>query len=415
VKNSRMRARVLIPLLAIAAAVALGAMWSRRAPAVPVPTPAAPARALPLLERLPARPVRPGPTVTPGSVPGDWLAEFKTDFSKHSVPYEEVLSGGPPKDGIPPIDAPRFIAAADADAWLAGREPVIALEIGGEARAYPLQILTWHEIVNDTLGGRPVAVTFCPLCNTAIVFDRVVDGQVLDFGTTGRLRYSNLIMYDRPTETWWQQGDGRAIAGVRTGQKLAQLPAALVSWDAFKQRHPAGRVLSRETGNARRYGSNPYVGYDTSVNPFLYRGPAVDAALPAIERVLGLALNGDAVAFAFPALLTHRVVTDTVGGEPVVVMARTGAASALDEARIADGREAGMASAFSARLDGRVLSFTLRGDDVVDSETGSVWDAFGRAQRGPLAGRQLTELNAANHFWFSWSSFAPGTRVVKGL
>jgi hypothetical protein len=147
------------------------------------------------------------------ATPRGAAVEFSTDFSKHTVNYDEILSGGPPKDGIPAIDLPRFVSAEEADAWLKPVEPVILVEVGEDARAYPIQILMWHEIANDTVGGLPLTITFCPLCNTAIVFERRVDGQVLDFGTTGRLRYSNLIMYDRQTETWWQQASGEAIAG----------------------------------------------------------------------------------------------------------------------------------------------------------------------------------------------------------
>jgi hypothetical protein len=155
--------------------------------------------------------------------------EFKTDFSKHCVHYSEIFSGGPPKDGIPAIDAPRFVSVSQATSWLKPNEPVIFFQVGNEARAYPIQILIWHEIVNDTVGGVPVAVTFCPLCNTAIAFERTVNGRVLDFGTTGRLRFSNLIMYDRQTESWWQQAIGLAIVGQLTGTQLVSRPAAIIS------------------------------------------------------------------------------------------------------------------------------------------------------------------------------------------
>ena len=131
------------------------------------------------------------------------------------MPYREILSGGLPKDGIPAIDEPQFVSVDEADAWLQPQEPVILVEVEGDACAYPIQILMWHEIVNDTIGRVPVVVTYCPLCNTGIAFERTFDGQVLDFGTTGRLRYSNLVMYDRQTQTWWQQASGEASRGIR--------------------------------------------------------------------------------------------------------------------------------------------------------------------------------------------------------
>ena len=192
---------------------------------------------------------------------------WKTDFSLHSVPYSGILSGGPPRDGIPPLDDPKFTTFGDADGWLDGEEPVIAIEIDGDARAYPLQILIWHEIVNDVVGGVPVSVTFCPLCNSAIVFDRRLNGVVYDFGTSGNLRNSDLIMWDRQTESWWQQFTGQAIVGELTGRTLTFLPASIISWGDFKAANPEGEVLSRDTGFRRTYGLNPYAGYDRANNP----------------------------------------------------------------------------------------------------------------------------------------------------
>ena len=187
-----------------------------------------------------------GNPANPGEAPPAGAArEFTTDFSIHTIPYSEVLSGGPPKDGIPSLEAPQFVSISEAEEWMESVEPVILVEINGDARAYPIQILMWHEIVNDEVGGKPVVVTFCPLCNTGIVFGRTVSGQELDFGTTGRLHNSNLIMYDRQTETWWQQATGEGIAGELTGSQLVFLPTAMISWEDFKNAHPSGLVLSQ--------------------------------------------------------------------------------------------------------------------------------------------------------------------------
>ena len=202
----------------------------------------------------------------------------KTDFEKRIVDLSEIMSGGPPRDGIPAVDEPRYTSTEDAGEWLDPDEPVIAVVIGGEARAYPLQILIWHEIANDSLGGTPIAVTFCPLCNSAIVFDRRLDGEVLDFGTTGRLRLSDLVMYDRQTETWWQQLTGTGLIGEHAGRELVRLPAAIVSWHDFRTAFPDATVLSRATGHSRPYGSNPYAGYDSSTQPFLLRSASRRAA-----------------------------------------------------------------------------------------------------------------------------------------
>jgi len=365
--------------------------------------PASPQESLPLPTLLPDEPPPAGAT-----------NEFSTDFSKHSIPYTEILSGGPPKDGIPAIDDPKFVNVGDADSWLGDKEPVVFLQIGEDARAYPLQILTWHEIVNDTVGGVPVVVTFCPLCNTAITFERTVDGQVLDFGTTGRLRYSNLVMYDRPTESWWQQATGEAIAGEFTGQRLVFRPATIIAWEEFEANYPDGKVLSRETGYTRSYGSNPYVGYDNINNsPFLYRGPQTPGVLPAVARVLTVDLNGEAVAYPYDILQSLGVVNDAVGGEQVVIFWQPGTTSALDAGTIAGGRDVGAAAAFSRQIDLQVLNFVYQGGRILDDQTGSQWDVFGRAVGGELTGARLDPVVSVNHFWFSWAAFKPETRIYQ--
>jgi hypothetical protein len=350
----------------------------------------------------------------PESPPPGAEREFSTDFSRHTISYREVFSGGPPKDGIPAIDAPQFVAVAEADEWLRPQEPVVLVQADDDARAYPLQILTWHEIVNDTVGGLPLTVTFCPLCNTAIAFERTLDGRVLDFGTTGRLRFSNLIMYDRQTESWWQQAGGDAIAGQLAGSQLTFYPATIIAWDEFRAAHPDGQVLSRDTGFGRNYGSNPYVGYDdVNSSPFLFRGPATPGALRPMERVLTVDLNGEAVAYPYDVLAEALVVNDVVGGQRVAVFWQSGVASALDSGSIAQGRDVGSAAAFSPVVDGRQLTFVNERGRIVDAETGSVWNLLGRAVEGELAGQQLIPVVGVNHSWFSWAAFKPETRIFQ--
>ncbi len=231
--------------------------------------------------------------------PDFWKYEWpNTDFTTNTVEnWVEILSGGPPKDGIPAIDDPSFIKVSD-ESGINGREPVIAVEIDGQTpRAYPIRYLTWHEIVNDQIGDVPVAVTFCPLCNSGITFDRRVDGTVLSFGVSGKLRNSDMVMYDRETESWWQQAVGTGIVGKYTDTELTQLPTWMESWDEFTTRNPDGLVMAEPRYN-RSYGSNPYVSYDSSTRPFLYsgempphdippsRGSCVWAIRPGPSRVL---------------------------------------------------------------------------------------------------------------------------------
>lgn len=220
-------------------------------------------------------------------IPDAWKSEWpKTDFSKHTVPLTEIRSGGPPKDGIPAIDKPRFVSIAAArKGGLKPKEAVISVRFNGDARAYPLRIMIWHEIVNDTVGGRPVAITWCPLCNSAVVFDRRLDGRLLNFGTTGKLRKSDLVMYDRQTETWWQQFLGQGIVGALAGKQLEMLPMRVESFELFAARHPDGKVLTPTDPAARQYGRNPYAGYDRRNRPYFDVG-GLPKGVPPLERVV---------------------------------------------------------------------------------------------------------------------------------
>jgi hypothetical protein len=276
--------------------------------------------------------------------PGSWRAEWpRTDFSQHTVPLDEIKSGGPPKDGIRSIDTPRFERLNDGAAagWAAGiadAEPVIALDVRGDARAYPLSVLIWHEIANDVVGGTPVAVTYCPLCNAALVFERTVENRDLDFGTTGKLRKSDLVMYDRQTESWWQQFEGDAIVGVMSGKRLRLLPSRLESFVRFRQRFPSGQVLIPNDPAARRYGGNPYVGYDASgQKPFLYDGSLADGIDP-MERVVAVEVrSGHHEAWSLQ-LLRER---GTIENSDIVLKWEAGQTSALDKRTIAGGRDVG--------------------------------------------------------------------------
>jgi hypothetical protein len=340
-------------------------------------------------------------------------AGWSTDFSRHDIPLGEIISGGPGKDGIPAIDEPNFLPVERVD-WLVEREPVIAFGIGDDWRAYPIQILVWHEIVNDVVADTPVTITFCPLCHTAIAFDRRVGDRVLDFGTTGNLRHSDLVMYDRQTESWWQQATGRAIVGELTGTQLEFLPSQLISWGQFVAAHPDGTVLSRDTGHPRDYDRNPYPGYDSvDTDPFLLEDKTlIDGRLSPKVRILGLVIGDRAVAYPFPFLAEQPVVNDEVGGEPIVVVWSDGTASGLGGPTVAGGEIVGAANAFSAVLDGRTLTFEpADGGAMRDLETGTTWTFEGRATAGELEGSELELLVADSPFWFAWAVFRPDTRV----
>ncbi len=332
-------------------------------------------------------------------------------FPEPLIDPGDLLSGGPPPDGIPALDKPKFSSAERVD-FLEDAEPVMALEIGDDARAYPLQIMTWHEIVNDTVDGVPVAVTYCPLCNTAIAYDRRLGDRVLDFGTSGMLYNSALVMYDRQTESLWSHFTAEAIVGNLVGQELDVYPVAIVAWADWRDAHPDGLVLSRDTGHERDYGRNPYPGYDDVDSPaFLFEGE-VDGRLAAKERVVGIERGGEAVAVRTDELADAGVLEVEIGGDGLVVWLEPGAASALDTGSVAEGRDVGASGVFIPMADGRELSFQRNDDGFVDDQTGSRWNVLGHAVDGPLAGAALEPVVHVDTFWFAWGAFQPDTRIV---
>ena len=334
---------------------------------------------------------------------------WSTDFTKRIVEWDEIMSGGPPKDGIISVDEPAFESVAAAAEWLTARDPVIFFAHNGDVRAYPLAILIWHEIVNDEVGGMPVAVTFCPLCNASIVFDATIDGQAHEFGTTGRLRNSDLVMYDRVTESWWQQFTGQALVGEYVGRQLDFVPSQVISFGDFAAEFPEGQVLQRPSFN-RSYGANPYASYDsTDGRPFLFTGE-LDTRLPATERVVGVELDGEVMAYPFSAVAEQSVVNDTLAGTPIAVMHKAGTASALDSRTINEGRDVGSVAVFRRKLDEQTLTFSANADgSFMDAETGSTWNILGEATAGELKGSQLERVLSFDHFWFAWSAFYPET------
>ncbi len=344
----------------------------------------------------------------------DWTGDgWVTDFSIKSVHLSEITQAALKRDIIPPIDEPKFVPAERASADLPGNEPVAVLQVGDQVRAYPLRILTYHEIVNDELAGIPVAATFCPLCNTAIGFRRQVRDQTLRMGVSANLRASNLLMWDDVSESWWQQSTGEAIVGSFTGWRLAFLPMAISSFSTYRESFAEGLVLSEDTGYGRRYGRNPYVGYDSGTRkPFLFFDE-LDERLPATERVIVVTVGAENVAYPFSTLSQLRVVHDRVGGEDIVVFFTPGTASALGAETIAEGRDVGAAGVFRPRLDGKDLGFALGGDRIVDDATGSSWNSLGIATAGQFKGRALPPVVHGNDFWFSWVALRQDVRIFQ--
>ena len=311
------------------------------------------------------------------------------------IPADEIVSGGPPPDGIPPIDHPIFIGAADASFLSDQGDWVIGLHYRGEAKAYPLQIMVWHEIVNDVVGGMPIAVTYCPLCYSVDAYVRVIDGKNVTFGTSGRLYNNNLVMYDRSTGSLWSQIWGQAIGGNLSGRTLRRVPVDVLPWGEWKILYPDTLVLSRQTGHPRPYGDDPYGGYYYS-NEIFFPLTYTDGRLPAKTIVWGFIFNGSAKAYPLEALPAISFADD-VGGEPVLVW-KLG-----HDVRF-----------FDPTLNGVRLTFPSRNGTTVDEQTHSAWSFDGMAVSGPLKGSSLIRYSPETAFWFAWAAFYPDTSLYSG-
>lgn len=382
-----------------------------------------------------SQPPAPPTAVTQATAPGPATAQAgrippglangwpKTDFSKHSVPLDEISAGCPARDCIPPLDAhggvdipgpwgARATFAPVSSADYAARLPVVTVKVGDIVRGYPLHILTWHEVVNDRFGEVPVVVTFCPLCNTALAFDRRVGGVTLDFGVSGNLRNSDLIMWDRQTESWWQQATGEGIVGAHAGALLKPIAASVISFGDFRRAYPNAEVLTENTGLDRYYGVNPYNDYDAAGSrPFLFDG-TIDKRLDGLERVVALGRGAAALAVPFSLLSQVGVANVNVDGARVAVLWSAGTASALDRPDIAASRDVGAAVAYIGEAGGRSLTFALARPGVfLDAETGSTWDITGLATAGPLTGARLNVALHTVEFWFAFAAFHPGAAI----
>ena len=326
-----------------------------------------------------------------------------------SFPTSNIVSGGPPKDGIPALTNPSTAASAN---FLSDDDLVLGVVINGEAKAYPHNIGWWHEIINDRVGGHPVSVTFCPLTSTGLVFDAEDDdGTQFELGVSGLLFNNNLILYDRrDNNTLYPQIYFTGIEGERQGESLTLLPVVETRWSTWKRLHPDSKVVNSGTYNQSQYTRYPYGDYRTNDNFLIFglsprieanRNPAAQD-FGAKDQVLGVRLNGEAKAYPFDKMGSRTVINDQVGGTNIVVMWDQGTYLALPYAREVDGQTL----TFEAAEGG--FPFNLQ-----DIETGTVWNANGVAIEGPLAeaGAHLTQVPAHNSMWFAWVTFWQDTGV----
>jgi hypothetical protein len=317
--------------------------------------------------------------------------------NRNIVPPELIVNGGPPPDGIPSIDNPKFIQIRKAEEFLEDSDLVVGLNINGDIRAYPLQILVWHEIVNDKVGNTPVAVTYCPLCFTNQVFNRTMnDGQILEFGTSGKLYNSNLVMYDRTTKSLWSQAMAQGIGGTFAGIKLERIPFDVAYWKEWKQLYPDSKVLSTDTGSTRPYGADPYGDYYTN-GEILFPVSNSDDRVGLKEIVIGLENKGQYKAFKLQEIEGKKVINNQVNGKPIVLLSL----------------HPFMARVYDPVVNGQTLEFNynIKDKKFVDKQTNSMWNFDGKSISGQMKGKQLTRLSFDEGFWFEWVAFHPKTEL----
>jgi hypothetical protein len=337
-------------------------------------------------------------TITAGGNTNSAASATAEEKEKSIVPLDQIVSGGPPPDGIPSIDNPKFISVQEASKFLEDSELVLGLNINGDIRAYPLQILVWHEIVNDEIGSIPVAVTYCPLCFTNQVFNRTIDDgqEVVEFGTSGKLYNSNLVMYDRTSKSLWSQAMAEGIVGKYAGTKLERVPFDVAYWKEWKQLYPDSKILSRDTGSNRPYGVDPYGDYYTN-SDVLFPISNRDDRLGLKEIVVGFENKGQYKVYKLQEIEDNKVINDQVNGKSITLFSSYPF----------------MIRAYDPIAQGQTLEFTYnpKSKNFLDEQTGSEWNFEGKAISGQMKGKQLTRLPFDEGFWFEWVAFHPKTEI----
>ena len=320
---------------------------------------------------------------------------------KHTVPLDKIVSGGPPQDGIPSIDNPKFQSVQEADEILEDSELVLGLNINGDIRAYPLQILVWHEIVNDVVGGEPVAITYCPLCFTNQVFNRTLnDGSIVEFGTSGKLYNSNLVMYDRKSNSLWSQALGEGIVGDYSGVKLERIPFDIAFWKEWKKLYHESKVLTRDTGTVRPYGADPYGDYYTN-DLILFPVANDDKRLGLKEIIIGLEDKSQYKAYKLQDIETDKVINDVIGDDKKIALVSLEPfmVRVFDRVIDSDNNDEGNKNIV---ID---LFYNQTNNTLIDKVTNSELNFEGKFIKGQLQDIQLKRLPMDQGFWFEWVAF----------
>lgn len=344
--------------------------------------------------------------------------DWKTDTTRHTVELSE-LTLATRRDVVPTLNYPAFITRNDKRFHYYEHEPVIVISGNGKARAYPLSILTLYELANDSFNGRELMITYCPMCNAAIVFNREVvtsDGKkLLNFGISGILMHNDMVMYDRETESWWEQMMGNAIAGELSGTSLEFMPSMLISVRDYFDRFPDGQILSPEGIKLEKsHHHKPFyhLEHDSDKLPeSFYLPEKTDPRLPPLERVLDIHIHDHTTIYPYHELAKTHVLNDSFEGEHYTIFYHGETVSVLDEDKLKKSRHTGSATAFRTKINGINLTFQEEGSYFRDQQTGSLWDITGFCREGELKGKQLWLMPHSNHFAFAYLAFYPKSKI----
>lgn len=346
---------------------------------------------------------------------------WKTDINSKTIELSEITAVVPRKT-FPAIDYPDFINKEEALNSFYKHEPVIAISINNMSKAYPLNMLTMHEISNDSLGGVPILPTYCPLCNSSIVYDRRLKHNskdyLLEFEVSGMLRNSDMIMADNKTETWWQQLTGTGLVGKLAGAHLTVIPSMVISVKDFFERYPDGKILSPNIDSPakEKYGKNPYIEYDSKFNlPYtsFFDFQKIDSRLTPMERVVNIEGENGYKVYPFSAISKKGIINDNYDGKNIVIFYRKKTISVLDKSDIKESKLVGSATVFSSEINGKKLDFKKKKDHFIDIQTKSIWDITGHCIAGSYLNKQLTPIIHSNHFAFAWLAFYPESIIFQ--
>ncbi|MDP2631422.1 MAG: DUF3179 domain-containing protein [Candidatus Uhrbacteria bacterium] len=335
-------------------------------------------------------------------VDGLLVEQEKAGGESYLVPPNEIYDSGLSAEDIPAIDDPKFVSVTAADDVLADAVSGIDIDVNGEHRFYPYQILNWHHVVNDDFGGQKLAITYCPFCRSAVVYERVLGETELLFEASGKVYNNNFLISDRETGSLWSQMRGIGVVGEKVGETLTTYPSIVMTWAAWKALYPNGEVLSTDTGYARDYTHHPYVDYDMSdLIYFPLNATSTNLTQKWLVNGFSDSESGEHIAFSNNILSGFGAANETVGTKEITALYDF---------------ETGAIRVFDRKVGDQVLSlkYDFELDEITDLETGSVWSASGYAISGELQGTQLAELYAPESFWLCWYAAHPNT-TVSGL